>query len=135
MAILYGGYALQVRFEMTVLGPRLRFLAGTSIAIAGGNLSPKINGQPCPTWRTVEVASGSILSFLGPQDGLRAYLAIAGGIDVPVIMGSRSTYLKAEIGGLEGRALKAGDTLSVLETSESNIERFRNGLSGIYDGI
>jgi antagonist of KipI len=101
--------------EMTVLGPRIRFLADTWIALTGADLSPALDGGPIPTWRTVEAPSGSVLSFQGARDGMRSYLAVAGGIAVPVVMGSRSTYVRAGIGGFQGRALKARDLLSTLE--------------------
>ena len=70
-----------------------------------------------PSWESVHVPSGSMLSFGGPLDGLRAYLAVAGGIDVPPVMGSRSTDLKSGFGGLEGRALQPGDSLPVGQPS------------------
>ena len=100
--------------EMTVLAPRVRFLADTWIAVAGADLSAVMDGDPLPVWQTVKVSTGSILSFHGSRDGMRAYLAVAGGIDVPVVMGSRSTYVPGAIGGLEGRMLRAGDVLYTL---------------------
>ena len=100
--------------EMTVLGPRVRFGADTWFAIAGADLTPMLDGQPISNWRRVRAPAGSVLSFQGSRDGMRAYLAIAGGIDVPRLMGSRSTYLKGEFGGLEGRPLRAGDALETL---------------------
>ena len=101
--------------EMTVVGPRIRFLVDTWIAVTGGDLSPVLDGEPMPQWRTVEVHRNGILSFHGARDGTRAYVAIAGGIDVKPVMGSRSTYLKGGIGGLDGRAVRPGDVLSVAE--------------------
>lgn len=98
--------------EMTVLGPKIRFLAATWVALTGADLGARLNGEPMAAWQSVKVAKGDELSFQGPLDGMRAYLAIAGGVDVPVVMGSRSTYVKAAIGGLEGRALKPGDVLN-----------------------
>ena len=100
--------------EMTVLGPRVRFGADTWFAMAGADLAPMLDGQPVSNWRRVRAPGGSVLSFQGARDGMRAYLAVAGGIDVPRLMGSRSTYLKGEFGGLEGRPLRAGDTLETL---------------------
>ena len=106
--------------EITVLGPKLRFLADTWIAVTGANLGATLNGEPMAAWQSVEVSKGSDLGFKGLENGMRAYLAIAGGIDVPVVMGSRSTYLKAAIGGLEGRGLRPGDFLDVLDRSGKN---------------
>ena len=100
--------------EMTVIGPAITFLDRTWIGIAGADLSPRLDGEPLPGWRSVQVSEGSRLAFHGMQDGMRAYLAVAGGIDVPVVMGSRSTYVKSGFGGLEGRPLKEGDRISAL---------------------
>ena len=100
--------------EMTVVGPAVRFLADTCIAVTGADLSPKLDGEPLPQWQAVNIAEGGELTFHGMRDGMRAYLAVAGGIDVPVVMGSRSTYVKARFGGYEGRPLRKGDVLSSL---------------------
>ena len=109
--------------EMTVLGPKIRFLADTWIAVTGANLGATLGGEPMAAWQSVEVAKGNELAFKGPEDGMRAYLAIAGGIDVPVVMGSRSTYLKAVIGGLEGRGLRPGDVLNTSDTGSTFVSR------------
>ena len=100
--------------EMTVVGPVARFLADTWIAVTGADLSPKLDGEPLPQWRATRVSEGGELTFHGMRDGMRAYLAVAGGLDVPVVMGSRSTNLKARFGGYEGRRLEKGDVLSAL---------------------
>ena len=103
--------------EMTVLGPRIKFLNDTWFALAGADLSPALDGLPVPSWQTISAKKDSVLSFQGAQDGMRAYLAVAGGIDVPLVMGSRSTYTKAVMGGFEGRPLKAGDVLSSFDVA------------------
>ena len=113
--ILVGNHEGAAGLEITAAGPKVRFLADTMIAIAGADLGAKLNGEPLPAWRSVAAPTGGILEFGGPADGLRAYLAIAGGIDVPLLMGSRSTYApyaaQGGFGGFEGRALMAGDML------------------------
>ena len=106
--------------EATVLGPRIKMLAGTRIAITGANVSPRLNGEPIPMWQSVTVREGGRLEFRGPSDGMRAYLAVAGGIDVPVTMGSRATYIKAAIGGVDGRPLRAGDVLNAFGDSSDS---------------
>ena len=113
--ILVGNDEGSAGLEVTVVGPKLRFLAETRIAVTGGDLSPVLDGEPFPPWQSVKVLEGSVLSFGAVRDGMRSYLAVAGGIDVPVVMGSRSTYLKGGFGGLNGRALEAGDILGTLE--------------------
>ena len=98
--------------EMTVLGPTARFLQDARIAVTGGDLTATLNGEALPRWQPVDVAKDSELGFRNMRDGMRAYMAVAGGIDVPLVMGSRSTYLPSGIGGFEGRALAAGDVVS-----------------------
>jgi len=102
--------------EITVLGPRLRILGDTVVSITGADLSPAVNNNPIPMWEAVKVCSGDTISFGHPKGGCRSYLAVAGGIDVPEVMGSRSTYVKSRLGGLEGRPLRSGDRLRAGET-------------------
>lgn len=97
--------------EVTLVGPRLTFLVPATIALTGANLTARLDGRPVPRWQSVLVDAGAVLSFGQPRDGLRAYLAVAGGIDVPVVLGSRSTYTRSKLGGVAGRPLKAGDIL------------------------
>jgi biotin-dependent carboxylase-like uncharacterized protein len=102
--------------EMTLVGPHLRFHRRLTISVAGADLGARLNGLPLPMGRAQEVLPDDELSFQAPAggtNGMRAYLAVAGGIDVPLVMGSASTDLTAGIGGHEGRALIAGDCLSV----------------------
>ncbi len=103
--------------EVTVLGPRIEILADTTIAVTGANVSPRLDSEPIPMWQSVAASKGSRLELRGPKDGMRGYLAVAGGIDVPEVMGSRATYMKAAIGGVEGRPLRAGDILNALGDS------------------
>ncbi|HWR56878.1 MAG TPA: biotin-dependent carboxyltransferase family protein [Negativicutes bacterium] len=98
--------------EMTLLGPTLRFRRDTVLALTGGDLAPELNGQAVPMWQTMAVRAGDHLTFGGVNSGCRAYLAVAGGFDVPVVLGSRSTYVRGSLGGLEGRPLKTGDILA-----------------------
>lgn len=100
--------------EMTLLGPTLRLHRETIFALAGADLGPRLNGEPIPNWTCHYAQSGALLDFAGRKSGIRAYLAISGGIDVPPIMGSRATYLLGRFGGLDGRALKPRDRLSIL---------------------
>lgn len=99
--------------EMTLVGPRLTFLAPATIALTGADLGARLDAQPVPRWHSVVVDAGAVLSFAEPRDGMRAYLAVAGGLDVPVVLGSRSTYTRSKLGGVAGRPIKAGDTLEV----------------------
>ena len=69
---------LPAGLEMTVLGPRVRFLADTWIALTGADLTPLLDDEPVPPWQAVEVRRGGVLAFRGPRDGVRAYMAVAG---------------------------------------------------------
>ncbi len=99
--------------EITLAGPKLQFLADAVIAITGGDLDPRVDDEPAAMWQALAVSRGAALSFGKPRDGLRTYLAVAGGIDLPPVLGSRSTYTRSGLGGLDGRPLRTGDTLPV----------------------
>ena len=99
--------------ELTMMGPELRFGETMTIAVTGADLGPILDGRPAPMWRAVAVRAGAVLSFAGPRDGLRAYLTVRGGINVPPVLGSRSTSTRSTLGGFEGRTLRAGDVLRV----------------------
>jgi len=112
---LVGNFQGQAVLEGTILGPTLRVLDQGLIAVTGGNLSPVLNNTPLPMWESVAIHPGDILQFKGVKSGCRAYIAVAGGIDVPIVMGSRSTYVAGKIGGVDGRPLAAGDRLNKAE--------------------
>jgi biotin-dependent carboxylase-like uncharacterized protein len=97
--------------EATISGPELEFTGATWIAITGADMDPHLNGQGIPMNTAIDVRSGHRLGFRGLRSGCRSYIAFAGGISVPPVMGSRSTYLRAGIGGFQGRALIPGDEL------------------------
>lgn len=97
--------------EVVLMGPQLRFKSDTVIAICGANLSPTLDGEPIECWKSHRVSAGQTLSFGKPIDGTYAYVAVSGGIMTPEVMGSRSTYIKGGIGGLNGRPLTKGDFL------------------------
>ena len=104
--------------EITYFGPELTFTEDHVVAITGAEMPPKINGEEVPTWETLQVREGDVLSFDYLKNGARSYLAVAGGIDVPVFMHSRSTYTLIGLGGHEGRALQEGDELAVGEDGD-----------------
>ncbi|KZN98363.1 biotin-dependent carboxyltransferase family protein [Bacillus badius] len=111
--VLVGNEENAAALEITYMGPVLEFQQDAVIALTGGEIPPKVNGEPVPMWETLAVQAGDQLSFDFVKQGARVYLAVAGGIDVPLIMGSRSTYTLCGIGGLEGRPLQAGDELKI----------------------
>ncbi|MES9793551.1 biotin-dependent carboxyltransferase family protein [Priestia megaterium] len=101
--------------EMTLIGPKIEFQKDTVIAITGAPMKPQINNQPIPMWENVRVREGDILHYSPAKHGVKTYLCISGGIQVPVVLGSRSTYLYSEFGGYQGRNLKAGDYIPIGE--------------------
>ncbi len=113
--LLVGNEEGAAGLELTVIGPTIAFTTDTRIAVTGADLSPELDGNPIPLWQAVDANAGSRLTFGSARDGLRSWLAAAGGIDVPVVMGSRSTYVRGGIGGLKGRPLIAGDALETLD--------------------
>ncbi len=99
--------------EAVFMGPELKFSDDATVAVTGSELPPKVNGEPRATWTSFEVKKGDVLSFDFLKKGARAYIAISGGIDVPVVLGSRSTYTLGALGGHEGRKLAEGDMLKI----------------------
>ncbi|MDR3264574.1 MAG: biotin-dependent carboxyltransferase family protein [Synergistaceae bacterium] len=106
--------------EVTVLGPSIRVLEGEGcFAVTGAETGVAKNGAPVPCWTALKIAAGDVVAFsafasaggCSSQGGARSYFCVTGGIDVPIVMNSRSTYTRGKFGGHEGRALKAGDTL------------------------
>jgi biotin-dependent carboxylase-like uncharacterized protein len=99
--------------ELTGVGPEIELLAPVRLALTGGNLSPTLDGEPVEPWSSVAAPAGAVLRFGPRRSGARCYLAVGGGIDVPLLLGSVATDIEAGIGGLDGRPLQAGDRLAV----------------------
>jgi urea carboxylase len=97
--------------EIQFIGPKLRFFRETVIAITGADNQPQLNQKPIPLWQAIVVQPGDVLSFGHAKLGTRTYVTFAGGLDVPEVMGSRSTFVRAQIGGFQGRKLTKGDVL------------------------
>ena len=99
--------------EATFLGPELEFTSDATVAVAGAELPPKVDGEPRATWTSFIIRKGQTLAFDFLKSGARAYVAVSGGIDVPMVLGSRSTYTLGALGGFHGRKLAAGDELAL----------------------
>ena len=99
--------------ETVFMGPELAFTADATVAVTGADLPPKLDGEPRAGWSSFAVKAGQALSFDFLKGGARAYIAVSGGIDTPLALGSRSTYTLGALGGHEGRNLQAGDELPV----------------------
>jgi len=97
--------------ETTLMGLRIRALKDIVIAVTGGDLRPQRGRQSLQMWRSHVLMKDDILSFKGPLNGFRSYIAVSGGIYSSPVMGSRSTNLPSGFGGIDGRGLKQGDVL------------------------
>ncbi len=109
--ILVGNPKGEGTLETCFMGLRIRFTEANFIAITGGDLTPRINGVDVPMYQAIRANAGDELSFEGMKNGARAYVAFAGGLDIPVVMGSKSTAMRYQIGGYEGRKLQKGDEI------------------------
>lgn len=110
---LVGNDESDATLEMTYMGADIEFEEDGVFAITGADMDPTLGGEPVPTWTAVRAEAGDTLSFEFAMEGTYAYLAVAGGIDIEPVMGSRSTYTLIGIGGHEGRPLETGDELPI----------------------
>ncbi len=119
--ILVGNKASAAAIEMTLLGASFKFDESQLVALCGADMQAKLDGVSVPNWSSFIVQKGSELKLEYAVTGCRAYLAVCGGINVPSVLGSRSTYTRAKVGGLEGRALRQGDVLDVGDDRETEV--------------
>ena len=110
--LLVGNDAGAAVLEATLLGPELLFRQAAIVAVTGAEAAPKLNGNAQPRNESFAVRADDRLGFDFMRAGARIYIAVAGGVDVPPILGSRSTYALGALGGFAGRKLAAGDVLS-----------------------
>jgi biotin-dependent carboxylase-like uncharacterized protein len=97
--------------ECTVLGPRFAAETACAIAVTGAEMPLTVNGREAAPWTTLVLAAGDVVKLGAARAGVRAYVAFSGGLDLPPVLGSRSTYLRGRLGGLDGRALRKDDRL------------------------
>lgn len=110
---LVGNEQGEAVLEAALYGCTMEFTEDTVIALTGADMEPKVNQMPVPMNRPIAIKTGDSLSLGMAKEGCRTYIAFAGGIDVPAVMGSRSTDIKCRIGGYQGRALSAGDEIKL----------------------
>lgn len=122
--LLAGNDEGDAALEITINGPRLRFAEPATCALAGAPFDGELDGEPIDVARSFAVSAGSRLRIGSARTGLRCYLAVAGGIAVEPVLGSRSTLVSAGIGGLDGAALAAGSTLPVAPGASPHAARF-----------
>lgn len=120
--------------EMLVKGVTLRFPEETLIALAGADMGATVDGAAVERFKPVTVPAGGVLKCGTAKSGARGYLAIAGGIDVPLVVGSRATYVRGSQGGLEGRALRKGDVLRTFPPSAPVTTLAKRSLDGLPTG-
>lgn len=111
---LVGNADAAAALECTLVGPRLEVDAPGAVAVTGADMPVTVNGLEAPRWATIVLRAGDVVKLGAARAGVRAYLAFSGGLDVPLVLGSRSTYVRGRLGGLDGRALRKSDTLDVL---------------------
>lgn len=111
---LVGNDGTAAGLECTYMGPRFQVDRPCAIAVTGAAAPVTVNGEPAPRWTTIVLRAGDTVRVGAPRAGVLSYIAFSGGLDVPVVLGSRSTYGRGRLGGLEGRALRQGDILNVL---------------------
>ncbi len=115
--LLVGNRSGEAGLEILLNGLQLAASKKMIIAVTGADLGPMLNKEKIPMWSSIEIENGDVLSFpfikTSSLKGCRAYLTVAGGVDVPVILGSKSTCLPGNFGGFNGRALKKGDRIEV----------------------
>jgi len=109
--------------EVTLTGPHLRFDAGSAFAVAGAAFDLTLDDVPVEMNAAIEARPGAVLKFGPRRCGARAYIAVSGGVDVPEVLGSRSTHPLTGMGGYEGRSLRAGDTIRVGESIDGPVPR------------
>ena len=127
--LLVGNPSTAATLEITLIGPDLEFGADSIVAICGAEFDVIANGQPVKLGVTTPVRRGTRLQFGRRRAGARAYLAIAGGVQTPAVLGSRATHVVSGMGGLDGRALVAGDQVPYFASSSPIVSRRASGMT------
>lgn len=109
--VLVGNDPDAAALECQYLGPSLRFTGDAVVAVTGADMDARLDGEPVPLWTSLAVKAGQVLALGSARTGARAYVALDGAIDTPPVLGSRSTFHMAGVGGVEGYALQAGQTV------------------------
>lgn len=115
--LLVGNHRDMAALEWQFIGPVIRFLTDTAIALTGAEQAAQLDGQPVTSWQTIRVKEGQILTCSAARKGARGYIAVAGGIHTQPVLGSRATFHMASIGGMGNGALVAGDQIPVSDVA------------------
>ncbi len=124
---LLGNDAGAASIEVQTFPFRLRFGVDIAFALTGGDCSAVLAGRAVPPWWCMRARAGDVLALSAPRRGTRAYLTFEGGIDLPPVLGSRSTHIRAGFGGLDGRALQEGDVVPVSRARRETVGRLDFG--------
>lgn len=116
--ILLGNPENSASIEIQMFPFEARFLEDIAFALTGADAAAELDGKPIPAWWTLQARKGQVLKLNPTKRGARSYLALAGGIDVPVVLGSRSTQFRGSFGGHCGRNLQRGDVLGAIRTEQ-----------------
>lgn len=111
--LLVGNEEGAAGLEAVFVGPKLEFTEDAMVAVTGAEMPIRVDGEEKPGWTAFKVKAGQVLTFDFLKTGARIYIAVSGGIDVPLALGSRSTYAIGALGGFKGRPIAAGDELPV----------------------
>ena len=121
--LLAGNEPGAAALEMTLLGGTFEFPEGGTVAVTGADMSPMLNGRPLEMWVTNSVPAGGEISFGPTKNYARTYLAVGGGFQVKLFLGSASTHLLSGTGGFRGRALRKGDVLRIAAPERKFLKR------------
>jgi antagonist of KipI len=121
--------------EITLLGPTLTFTTACCICLTGAQMQARINDKPIPNYRPIVVRPQDTLTFGAATEGTRTYLAVHGGFDLPRVMASESTYLRAGFGGWHGRALKKDDEIPLRAPLTADAKTLSNLGERIWDQV
>ena len=111
--LLVGNPETAAALEMTLLGGRFEFRSRAAFALTGSDFGAHLDGKPAELWSAIDVGPGQVLSCGASKNGARGYLCVAGGLQVPPVMGSASTHVAGGLGGWHGRALREGDEIPI----------------------
>jgi antagonist of KipI len=132
--ILTGNHLEEAVLEASLIGPTLEALADIVISICGGDFSPVVDGRAIPLWKSIFIKKGQVLTLGSAKQGARCYISVAGEINVPIVLHSKSTYLSGEFGGFAGRALEKGDILLGRPIIKKPLKKLDTSLIPRYEG-
>jgi biotin-dependent carboxylase-like uncharacterized protein len=120
--------------ECTLMGPRLQAQAPCAVAVTGADMAVTVNGAAAPAWTTLLLLAGDVLKIGAARTGVRGYVAFSGGFDVPLVLGSRATYARGRMGGVQGRALARDDVLPLAPAALPRVRRVRRDAVPDWNG-